>query len=143
MRTQMGVVAAAALVGLAGCGPSEDVSSGPAGGSSAYDYPRATWTPPEGFIPYQTARGDNLAFQWVTPSDCRTGVMCFSMNVVVENGCARSLYAAITLLDSAGNNVGWTNDTAQGVMPGENTRLVFSTYERYAESARIAEVSCY
>lgn len=120
---------------------STDDTSGTSYSSSSSD---TAWTPPEGFVKDSTERG--VAVKWVRPtaSECRgSGVTCFAVEVVAENGCRRSLYAEATLLDSQGRNIGWTNDTAQGVLPGEITRLVFDTYERNVESARIAEINCY
>lgn len=106
----------------------------------------ASWTPPPGYYKEPTTRGGGIATEWEKPtrSECRgSGVTCFAINVVTERDCPRSLYASITLLDATGNNIGWTNDTAQGVQAGEKTRLVFDTYERGAESARLAEINCY
>lgn len=105
-----------------------------------------TWSPPAGYDRHETRRGGFIGVEWEQPTraECRgSGVTCFAMNVVTEAGCERALYVSITLLDDAGNNIGWTNDTARGVQPGERTRLVFDTYERGVKSARIAEASCY
>lgn len=104
-----------------------------------------SWTPPTGFV-LEAGRGDSVATQWAEPTraECRgSGGVCFALNAIAEKGCSRNLYVSVTLLDDNGQNIGWTNDTAQGVLPGERTRLVFTTYERAAKSARIAEVSCY
>lgn len=103
------------------------------------------WAPPAG---YQAIRTDNrvwVGVEWVRParSECIGGRACFAMNVVTEKPCPTSLYAAVKLLGENGDNIGWTNDTAQGVDAGERVRLVFETYERGARSAAIAEMSCY
>ena len=104
-----------------------------------------TWSPPAGFTAYNATGGQRVGIEWseATRAECRSGVACFAVNVLAENGCPRNLYVSVTLLDDAGNNIGWTNDTAQGVQAGENTRLVFTTYEREAMTARVADVSCY
>ena len=98
-------------------------------------------------LPGAAARGSgSVGVKWgkATRAECRgTGVTCWAMDVVTERDCPRSLYASITLLGANDNNIGWTNDTAQGVQAGEVTRLVFDTYERGAESARVAEIACY
>jgi len=103
------------------------------------------WTPPDGFTPYRTDNGSWVAVEWSRPTraECRTGGWCIAMNVVAKDACPRSLYASIKLLGEGGDNIGWTNDSAQGVDAGERVRLVFSTYEAGAKSAAIAEMSCY
>lgn len=104
------------------------------------------WTPPAGYYVEPGGSGPAVATKWAQPTraECRgSGGVCFALDAIAERGCPRNLYVSITLLDSNGQNIGWTNDTAQGVLPGEQTRLVFTTYERGAKSSRIAEVSCY
>lgn len=120
-------------------------SSG-ADGSRPGSTPSTTWTPPPGFTITDSGGRGAIAIEWVRPTnaECRgSGVTCFALNVVTERDCPRSLYASITLLDGSGNNIGWTNDTAQGVQAGEQTRLVFDTYERGAQTSRLAEINCY
>lgn len=128
-------IAGLAVIGTIG-GAMEDVetASGP-----------TDWTPPEGFTPYRTDNGRWVAVEWSRPTraECRTGRRCFAMNVVAKEACPSSLYASIKLLGDGGDNIGWTNDTAQGVDAGERVRLVFTTYEAGAKSAAIAEMSCY
>lgn len=125
------------------CSKQDDTSSGTY--ASAIDTtPR--WTPPDGYERHEASRGGGIGVQWEKPTraECRgSGVTCFAVNVVTERSCPRNLYASITLFDATGNNIGWTNDTAQGVEAGERVRLVFDTYERGVDSARIAEISCY
>lgn len=117
------------------------------GGSSTSSGAAAnSWTPPEGYSLQLTDRGDKLGVKWDTPkrSECTgSDTTCFALDVVSEKGCLRSLYASITILSKSGENIGWTNDTAQGVQPGEPVRLVFDTFVHGADSARIAEISCY
>lgn len=108
----------------------------------------SSWTPPEGYTLVTYAGGNNsrMGTKWVTPTndECRgSGRACFAMEVVTEKPCYRSLYASITLLSAGDENIGWTNDTAQGVEAGETVRLVFNTHERGVEAARIAEINCY
>lgn len=134
-----------ALILLAMCNGAGSTST--TSTTPAADYPPpAAWTPPEGYSLYPTGRGGGVAVKWSKPtgSEC-TGynVTCFAMDVVTEKGCPRSLYAAITILSKSDDNIGWTNDTAQGVEAGEKVRLVFDTYERGARSARVAEINCY
>lgn len=104
-----------------------------------------SWSPPDGYDLHTTSRGGSVGVEWVEPTsaECRSGVSCWAVNVITEKDCPRSLYASITLFNASGDNVGWTNDTAQGVQAGERTKLVFTTYERNVKSARIAELNCY
>lgn len=104
------------------------------------------WVPPEGFDRHSTSTGGYVGVQWEKPTraECRgSGVTCFAVNVVSEADCSRNFYMSITLLDAGGRNIGWTNDTAQGVRAGDQVRLVFDTYENGVKSAQVADVSCY
>lgn len=134
------------LVFFTMCSRSGDSASSSSTASSD-TYPAvAAWTPPEGYTRQVTDRGDQLGVKWMTPnrSECTgSGVTCFGLSVVSEKGCPRNLYVSVTLLSKTGENIGWTNDTAQGVQAGEPVRLVFETYERGAATSRIAEVNCY
>lgn len=142
------VIIVLALVGLAMCtGGGSPSSSSSSSSSTANTYTAApAWTPPEGYTLYPTSSGSRIGVKWSTArgSEC-TGynVTCFAMDVVTEKGCPRSLYAEIKILGKGGDNIGWTNDTAQGVDAGEKVRLVFDTYERGASTAQIAEINCY
>lgn len=114
------------------------------GGSGSFT--ANAWLPPEGFMKYDAGRGRSIGVQWAEPTaaECRgSGMTCFAVNVVTEEDCPRNLYMSVTLLGTGGDNIGWTNDTAQGVQAGETVRLVFDTYERNVQSARVADVSCY
>lgn len=106
----------------------------------------SSWTPPEGYILERAGRGREVATKWFKPtrSECdRSGASCFGVSVIAKDGCPRTLYAEITILDSADRNIGWTNDTAQAVQPGEEAKLIFRTYEDAAHTARISEINCY
>lgn len=134
------IVAALGIVGLAVIGTigstleEAEIASGP-----------TDWTPPEGFTPYRTQNGRWVAVDWSRPTraECRRGRACFALNIVAKDACPSSLYASVKLLSESGDNIGWTNDTAQGVEAGERVRLVFTTYEDGVKSAAIAEMSCY
>lgn len=107
---------------------------------------QSLWTPPSGYSVHETEGGDRIGIEWTKPSrsECRGGgVTCFAVNLVSEKDCPRNLYASITLFDAANRNIGWTNDTAQGVRANEPIRLVFTTYTENVDAARVAELSCY
>lgn len=112
------------------------------GGSSS----TSAWAPPAGYSLADTTRGGAVAYKWEDPTadDCRSSRgACFAMTVVTERDCSRNLYASVSLLNAGGSNIGWTNDSAKGVLAGDPTRLVFNSYEDGVDSARIAEISCY
>lgn len=138
--------AVAVIAGLALVGYCSQQGGSSSSSSSSLTDTTPAWAPPAGFERHETSRGIAIGVEWEKPTraECRgSGVTCFAINVVTEQSCPRSLYASITLFGSTGNNIGWTNDTAQGVQAGEKVRLVFDTYERGVESARIAEINCY
>lgn len=138
-----GLIVAGGIIGVIGS------SLAPSGGLDIAEDIRAqqsAWMPPTGYIVHDADGGGRIGIEWSKPepSECRgRGVTCFAINLISERDCPRNLYASITLSDAAGRNIGWTNDTAQGVRTNEPTRLVFSTYTDGVESARIAELRCY
>jgi hypothetical protein len=86
-----------------------------------------------------------LAFRWLSSgqfSCSYSGGSCWGMSVTSQTGCS-SLYVEITILDSAGNNIGYTNDTTSGLQAGQNAKLTFDSFEDGASKARIAKISCY
>ena len=46
------------------------------------------------------------------------------VEMLTKLGCS-SLYAEMTILDSSGRNIGFTNDSANGVRPNEKVILIF------------------
>ena len=114
-------------------------------GASSSEFSDNNWTPPPGFI---KTRSDgfnsvNIGVRWLEAKDyeCRFGRACWGMEFVSEEPCSH-FYAAITLLDSANTNIGFTNDSTTGVAAGQKVRLVFETYEEGARSAELSRVSC-
>lgn len=88
---------------------------------------------------------DALTHRWVPPRRNECGAFaekCSVLEVVAPRGCVRGLYVAVSAYDADGRNVGWTNDTAKGVAPGETVRLAFNIREADAETARVAEMIC-
>jgi hypothetical protein len=71
-----------------------------------------------------------------------SGAYCWGIEFVSRTGCD-NLYVELTILDSTGRNIGFTNDTTSGVRAGERVVLIFDTFDSAADKARIAEVSCY
>jgi hypothetical protein len=87
-----------------------------------------------------------VAWRWMTASevDCTySDGSCWGIFAVPHNGCPSSLYIELSVLDAAGNAIGLTNDVAGAVQPMQQAKLVFDTFEKGADKARIAKVSCY
>ena len=96
---------------------------------------------PKGFSTYS----DTIAYRWLERGEfsCSYGDHCWGMLVVAKNGCPSSLYAEITILDSAGSNIGFTNDTTSGLGQGQQAKLIFEDFTPGAQKARLSEISCY
>ena len=87
----------------------------------------------------------NIAWRWLGPNEfsCKYGDACWGMMIVTKNGCSSNLYAELSLLDKAGIQVGYTNETMSSALPLQKSKLIFETFEETAESARVAKISCY
>ena len=98
---------------------------------------------PEGFNEYDDDA--EIAWRWLDNGEysCAYGDHCWGMVVIARNGCPSSLYAEITVLDSGGTNIGFTNDTTSGLGAGQKANLVFEDFTPGAKSARLAKISCY
>lgn len=85
----------------------------------------------------------DVAYRWLTDSeiDCDIADRCWGMFVVSKNGCS-SLYVELSIIDDAGNNVGYTNDVASGVTAGQQAKLIFDNFENKGSKARLSKVSC-
>ena len=64
------------------------------------------------------------------------------MRVVARDGCD-SLYVELQTQDSAGTAVGWTNDTASHLAPGQVANLDFAITDDNVKTARLVEMNCY
>jgi len=108
--------------------------------------PRATVVPawwPSDLLGHE---GDLTAWRWLKKSefDCTySDVSCWGMKVITRDGCPSSLYVELSILDSSGTAIGYTNDTVGSVAARQEAKLVFDTFEEDAEKARLAEISCY
>jgi hypothetical protein len=91
-----------------------------------------------------TAWNNDVAYKFNDGSDfsCDHGERCWQMEVVSKDGCG-SLYAELALNDSAGNNVGYTNETTSSLLPKQKALLTFNTYTESAAQGRLAKISCY
>jgi len=86
----------------------------------------------------------NVAWRWLKSKEFKcTGDSCWGMMVIAKNGCDRSLYAEISILDKSEVQIGYTNDTLSQALPMQENKLIFNTYEESAYSARLSKISCY
>ena len=90
-----------------------------------------------------TAFNNNVAYKWSENGSysCGYGDRCIQMEVVSKEGCD-SLYAELSKLDAAGNNVGYTNETTSNVAAGQKAILKFETYGEF-KSFQLSKISCY
>jgi len=77
-------------------------------------------------------------FRKVT-ADCSPYDYCLNYEVIAEQGCS-SLYVQASLTNAAGQNVGWANDTVQGLRPKETGLISLGATER--GTFRLDEVNC-
>ena len=114
---------------------SDSTSSVPSKISTTADL---SWIP-SGFTQYN----DDTAVRFRKADEIKCGYRdsCYQMELVTKNGCS-SLYVELNLLDSAGNNVGYTNDTTSGLQPKQKAILTFSASEE-GKSAKISKINCY
>ncbi|NBO55335.1 MAG: hypothetical protein EBU84_12260 [Actinobacteria bacterium] len=68
---------------------------------------------------------------------CAYSDHCWGMVVIARNGCSSSLYSEISVLDSGGTNIGFTNDTTSDMGSGQKANLVFEDFMPGAKSARL------
>jgi hypothetical protein len=101
-----------------------------------------SWTPPDGF-----ARVDGqptVAVRWLEGGFSCIGddSACWGMEIVARDGCPSGVYVELSVLDSAGAAVGFTNDTLSALSPGQKGKLTFESYDDGAQKARLTQVSC-
>jgi hypothetical protein len=96
---------------------------------------------PAGFTEWP---GQDIAFRWSDSTfrpGCREDTLCLPIEVIARAGCD-SLYVAASMLDAAGRNIGFTNDTTSGIGPGETAVLAMNASEGATQSMRITEINC-
>jgi hypothetical protein len=96
-----------------------------------------SWVP-SGF----TAFNNKVAYKWSTSGSysCSFG-KCAQIEVVSKDGCG-SLYAEVSKIDAAGNNVGYTNATTSSLAPNQKALLMFETSGEF-KTFQLAKISCY
>lgn len=92
----------------------------------------------QGYIMYS----ETIAFKWASDECDNSTFGCYGMDMVTKDGCD-SLYVELQLQDSQGSAIGYTNDTASALEPGQVAKLDFTDVEDKATNAKIAKVNCY
>jgi len=100
-----------------------------------------TWYP-KGFDTY--SEDSNVAWRWLENNEfkCTVGDSCWGMLVIAQNGCPNSLYGEVSILDSSGTQISYTNDSLSVAMPMQKNKLIFDSFEPNANKARLARISC-
>ena len=93
---------------------------------------------PEGYFSYYL--DDSVAWKWADRR-CSGSGACWHVDVISRDGC-NSLYAEISISDSSGNLVDWSNDSARGLMAGQVAELQFRSFESGSLSGRLVELNC-
>lgn len=113
------------------------------GAPAASRAPAAPWWPSD----YNAYPSDpSVAWRWMEPNEFNctySDGSCWGMEVIARDGCSSSLYVELTILDSSGAAIDYTNDVAGSVTPGQHAKLEFDTFDEDADKARLAEISCY
>jgi hypothetical protein len=78
-------------------------------------------------------------FRKAPTGDCGIYDYCLNYEVITEQGCS-SLYVQASQANEAGQNVGWTNDTVQGLRPKETGLISLGATGR--GTFRLDEVNC-
>ena len=93
---------------------------------------------PEGYFSFYL--DDSVAWKWADRGCSGSGV-CWHVDVISRDGC-NSLYAEISISDSSGNLVDWSNDSARGLMAGQVAELQFLSFESGSLTGRLVELNC-
>ena len=97
---------------------------------------------PDGYNEW--ASDENLAWKWYSGASCATSFgSCWHIKVVTQLGCSSGLYGEINIMDSGGTVIDYTNDLIGGTSAGDSVLLEFTTYNDYAQTARLTELNCY
>jgi hypothetical protein len=97
-----------------------------------------SWVP-SGFNAYS----NKVAYKWSEDGSysCGYAQRCVQIEVVAKDGCD-NLYAELSKLDNADNNVGYTNETTSGLAAGQKAILKFETYGDFSKF-QLVKINCY
>jgi hypothetical protein len=101
--------------------------------------PAANWIP----TGFSATTDPTVAYRWLAKDQFSCSLdSCWGMEVVPRDGCPASLYVEVSVSDSSGAAVGYSNDTAGAVQPGQHAKLVFENTEATGKTARLTNVTC-
>jgi hypothetical protein len=104
--------------------------------------PQSAWNPPAGFRVYE----DGLGWKFLEKTEYRcamTTIPCVGGAVYARDGCPNNLYVELSVIDSAGSAIGYTNDAVGAIGPGQTAKLTFNITEDDASDVRLTQISCY
>jgi len=113
-------------------------SSGPAAISST---PASNWYP-AGF--HQWSQDGNMAVMWAPKGySCKQYEnRCYDAIFISQNGCPTEFYAAINLLDAAGNVTDYSNGTLPSLLPMQKATIDFQDINGTSKSAQMSTITC-
>ena len=87
----------------------------------------------------------NVSWRWLENKEykCDYDRACSGIMIIARNGCDRNLYAEVSILDKNDVQIGYTNDTVSSALSMQESKLIFNTYEEYADTFRLSKISCY
>jgi len=97
---------------------------------------------PKGFVSYDSSTAYRFLDYGKDYRCTYSSSYCWGVEMLTKYGCS-SLYAEMTILDSSGRNIGFTNDTASSIRPNEKVILIFDSFEDGADQGRLDLISCY
>jgi hypothetical protein len=100
--------------------------------------PAAAWAPAD----YTISPDPKVAYRWLSSVTC-TLDSCWGIEAIARDGCPNSLYVELSITDSSGAAVGYTNDVAGAVAPGQHAKMTFENTEERGKNATVSKVSCY
>lgn len=90
----------------------------------------------------ETPLDDTVAYKWNNSGCDSSYSSCWGMQIVVKDGCD-NLYIELSIINSAGEKVGYSNDVLTGLAPGDHGRMSFTDTTGSGRTAEISKVSCY
>lgn len=67
---------------------------------------------------------------------------CYNVALISKVSCS-TMYAEMTIYDSSGANVSYSNDISSAVRPFEQVKMRFDVIESSAKTGRLTEVNCF
>lgn len=83
----------------------------------------------------------NVRYGFEPDGSCQVGTDCMRVRVVTVSGCD-TLYGEVQLQAADGTALGWTNDTARGLAPGQPAILDFEWFDPAVFRVEIIELTC-